>query len=96
MATPVGMSGPGIRMPYGNWTRRLNQFLKWLDRKAMRIRDWVTEEFEEGGGEEGVGEFEGVAAGAAQPVRLLQLPRDPPLLGQVAVRNLDRFESSPC
>src|SRR5436309_4482074 len=34
-----------------------------------------AEEFEEGGGEEGVAEFEGVAPGTAQPVRLLQLSR---------------------
>ena len=47
----------------------------------------ITEELEEGGGEEGVGEFEGVAAGAAQPVRLLQSPRDPLLLGQLGQRD---------
>jgi hypothetical protein len=43
----------------------------------------ITEEFEEGGGEEGVDEFEGVAASAAQPVCLLQLPSDPPLFRQL-------------
>jgi len=36
----------------------------------------VAEEFEEGGGEQRVREFEGVAAGASQTVRLLQSPRD--------------------
>jgi hypothetical protein len=49
----------------------------------------VAEEFEEGGWKEGVGEFDGVAAGAAQLVRLLQSPREPPLLGQARKRNLN-------
>src|SRR4051794_40793275 len=54
----------------------------------------VAEEFEECGGEERVGEFEGVAAGAAQPVRLLYLSRDPPLLRQGGQRNLDGLQES--
>jgi len=46
----------------------------------LGIRLRIAEEFEEGGGEEGVGEFEGAAAGAAQPVRLLQTHGGPLLL----------------
>ena len=42
----------------------------------VRIPHRVPEHLQEGGGEEGVREVEGVAAGAAQPVRLLQHPRD--------------------
>ena len=42
-----------------------------------------TEQFEERVGEEGVGDFQGIPASEAQPVRLLQLPRDSLLFGQV-------------
>ncbi len=51
-------------------------------RRWPRVHCWIlaAEEFEEGSGEERVGEFEGVAAGAAQPVRLLQSLRNPLLL----------------
>src|SRR5206468_9074277 len=47
-----------------------------------------AEEFEKDGGEEGVAEFEGVAARAAQPVRLLQVRGYPLLLRKVGQRNL--------
>ena len=59
------------------------------DREALWIPDGAAEELEEGGGEEGVAEFEGVAAGAAQPVRLLQLLRDPLLVEQIRERDSD-------
>src|SRR5439155_24830512 len=56
-----------------------------LPRSSVAYR--FAEEFEEGGGEEGVAEFEGVAPGTAQPVRLLQLSRYPLLLGQTGQRH---------
>lgn len=49
-------------------------------REPQRICSWVTEQLEKGGGKECVREFEGVAARAPQPVRLLQLPCDSLLL----------------
>src|SRR5439155_15645704 len=55
---------------------------QFSNRPAPSLMFKIAEEFEEGGREEVVAEFEGVAARAAQPVRLLQLPRDPLLRGQ--------------
>jgi len=55
--------------------------------KGSWVLSRIAEESEEGGGEEGVDEFECIAAGAALPVRLVQKRCVPLLFGQIGERN---------
>jgi hypothetical protein len=54
--------------------REYNDILDYSHVPTFGIRLRITEEFDKGGGEEGVGEFERVAAGAAQPVSWINCP----------------------
>ncbi len=60
--------------------------------ETMRVLRWVAEHLKEGGGEEFVAELEGVAAGAAEIISLIQKGRNTILLMQSRKRQLDVFD----
>jgi len=64
--------GPAARAA-GDKRQEITEF---CNRKTQWICGWITEEFEEGGGEKGVGEFDGIATGLAQPICLVQFFSD--------------------
>ena len=53
----------------------------------------ITKKFKKSSGKKGVTEFEGIAAGASQPVCLFQQSRNPLLLGEAWYGNDTFFEN---